>query len=138
MKNIKKILNTNILASQMTSSLFFILETKLKKKKKNDLNSFHLSQYAFKNSSYFKLFKTLELKFPLQLTFFSNAADFNNKSIDSFTTVLLKTRHFIFTDKNLMLFSLKNEKICLIKIAACLQSGTRAFNALLATASRAK
>jgi hypothetical protein len=34
MKNIKKILNTNVLITQINSSSFFILETKLKKKVK--------------------------------------------------------------------------------------------------------
>ena len=66
MKNIKKILNTNILANQMNSSLFFILEIKLKNKNKKGSNSSSLSQYAFKNSPYFKVLKTLDLKFPLQ------------------------------------------------------------------------
>ena len=50
----------------MNSSLFFILEIKLKNKNKKGSNSSSLSQYAFKNSPYFKVLKTLDLKFPLQ------------------------------------------------------------------------
>jgi len=131
MKNIKKILNTNILANQMNSSLFFILEIKLKNKNKKGSNSSSLSQYAFKNSPYFKVLKTLDLKFPLQLTTFTNSNSFNAKTIDFSNTVLLKVKHFVFMDKNINLFELKNEKTCINKIAFCLQGTVRALKGLL-------
>jgi hypothetical protein len=131
MKNIKKILNTNILANQMNSSLFFILQMKLKNKNEKSANSYSLSQYTFKNSSYFKLLKTLELKFPLQLTTFANPISFNTKTIDFSNTVLLKIKHFVFIDKNLVLFELKNEKMCMNKIAFCFQGTLFALNGLL-------
>jgi hypothetical protein len=131
MKNIKKILNTNILAAQMNSSSFYIIETKLKKRNQNAVNSFSLSQYSFKNSICFNDFKTLQLKFPLQLTIFSKTTDFNIKHLDPSTTVLVKAKHFVFTDKNVALFNLKNKKNCIHKLGFCLQSTSLALNSLL-------
>jgi hypothetical protein len=134
MKNIKKLLNTNILATQMNSSVFFILETKFKKNSQKSVNSFSLSRHAFKNSSYFKSFKTLEFKFPLQLTLLERTSEYSPKNGDSSSLILLKNKHFVFTDKNLLLFSLKNEKSCINKLAFSLQSTARVFNNLLASA----
>ena len=129
----KKILNTNVLVTQVNSSSFFILETKLKKKiKKKNVNSFSLSQYAFKNSACFNNFKTLQFKFPLQLTVFSDTAAFDIKNLDSSSTILLKMKHFVLIDKNIGLFNLKNEKYCVNKLAFCLQSTSQALNSLLA------
>ena len=132
MKNIKKILNTNVLATQINSSFFFILETKLTKKSQKNGNSFSLSQYAFKNSACFNNFKTLKFKFPLQLTIFSDKTVFDIRNLDSSSIILLKMKHFVLTDKNIVLFNLKNEKHCINKLAFCLQSTSQALNSLLA------
>jgi NAD-dependent DNA ligase len=132
MKNIKKILNTNVLITQINSSSFFILETKLKKKSQKNVHSFSLSQYAFKNSVCFNNFKTLQFKFPLQLTFFSDKAAFDIKNLNSSSIILLKMKHFVLIDKNIGLFNLKNEKHCINKLAFCLQSTSLATNSLLA------
>jgi len=132
MKNIKKILNTNVLVTQINSSSFFILETKLKKKSQKNVNSFSLSQYAFKNSVCFNNFKTLKFKFPLQLTVFSDKAAFDIKNLDSSSIILLKMKHFVLIDKNIGLFNLKNEKQCINKLAFCLQSTSQGINSLLA------
>ena len=132
MKNIKKILNTNVLVTQINSSSFFILETKLKKKSQKNVNSFSLSQYAFKNSVCFNNFKTLQFKFPLQLTVFSDKAAFDIKNLNSSSIILLKMKHFVLIDKNIGLFNLKNEKHCINKLAFCLQSTSQVINSLLA------
>jgi len=132
MKNIKKILNTNVLVTQINSSSFFILETKLKKKSQKNVNSFSLSQYAFKNSVCFNNFKTLQFKFPLQLTVFSDKAAFDIKNLDSSSIILLKMKHFVLIDKNIGLFNLKTKKHCINKLAFCLQSTSQAINSLLA------
>jgi hypothetical protein len=131
MKNIKKILNTSVLATQMNSCSFFIVETKLRKKNQKSANFFSLSQYSFKNSIYFNGFRTLKLKFPLQLTTFSSETNFNLKHLDLSTTILLKMKHFVFTDKNIVLFNLKSEKQCINKLGLCLQSTSLALNSLL-------
>ena len=132
MKNIKKILNTSVLVTQINSSSFFILETKLKKKGQKNANSFSLSQYVFKNSACFNNFKTLQFKFPLQLTVFSDKPAFDITNLDSSSIILLKMKHFVLIDKNIELFNLKSEKHCINKLAFCLQSTSQALYSLLA------
>ncbi len=128
MKHIKKTLNINILETQINSSFLFILETKLKKDK-SIRNSISISKYAFKKSFFFKQIEQLHLKFPLQLTTLSSVNETNN--IDFSNVVLLKQKHFVFTDKNFSLLKMKNETFCIAKLSLCLQQTTQALNNLL-------
>jgi hypothetical protein len=127
MKNIKKTLNTNILETQINSSFLFILETKLKKK--SIRNSISVSKYAFKKSFFFKQMEELHLKFPLQLTTFSDLDQLKN--IDLSHAILLKQKHFLFTDTNFFLLKIKDEKLCIAKLSFCFQHTTQALNNLL-------
>lgn len=129
MKNIKKLLNTNIIENQINSSFFFVLETRLQSK--NSKNGVSISQNIFKKSSYFKKFDSLKVKFPLQLTTFKNKETFNEYTRDPSNAILFKSNNFLFSDKNFSLLKLFNDKHCSNKLAFSLQQSILSIKSLV-------
>lgn len=132
MKNIKKLLNTNIIENQIKSSPFFILETKLQTQKSK--KGISISQHIFKNSSYFKQFEKLKLKFPLQLIIFKDKKTLNECIRYSSNTILFKANNFLFIDKSFFLLNSLSEKHCSSRLASCLQEKVQNIKSLLAYA----
>ena len=129
MKNIKKLLNTNIIENQIKSSFFFTLETGVQKKKSK--NGISISQNIFKNSVYFKQFKFLRLKFPLQLIIFKNKEKFNEYMKEPVNAILFKTKSFVFIDKNFFLLKSFNDTNCSNRLARSLQEAAQGIKSLL-------
>jgi hypothetical protein len=133
MKNIKKLLNTNIIENQIKSSFFFTLKTGLQTKKSK--NGISIGQHIVKNSSYFKQIESLHLKFPLQLIIFKDRETFNEYATDSSNAaILFKSNNFLFIDKNFFLLKSFNEKYCSNKLASCLQEAVYGVKSLLGEA----
>jgi hypothetical protein len=129
MKNIKKLLNTNIIENQIKSSFFFTLETDVQKKKSK--NGISISQNIFKNSDYFKQFKFLKLKFPLQLIIFENKEKFNEYMKEPVNAILFKTKSFVFIDKNFFLLKSFNDTNCSNRLSRSLQEAVQGVKSLL-------
>jgi len=129
MKNIKKLLNTNIIENQIKSSFFFTLETGVQKKKSK--TGISISQNIFKNSVYFKQFKFLKLKFPLQLVILKNKEKFNEYMKEPINAILFKTKSFVFIDKNFFLLKSFNDINCSNRLARSLQEAVQGIKSLL-------
>ena len=129
MKNIKKLLNTNIIENQIKSSFFFTLETGIQTKKSK--NRISISQNIFKNSVYFKQLNFLKIKFPLQLIIFKNKEKFNEFMKEPVNAILFKTKNFLFIDKNFFLLKLFNDTNCSNRLTRSLQEALQDIKNLL-------